>query len=383
MSRRRRTGPKSMGCWPMRPRRSMRCRRMWVRRQPIRNAVRASMRRAPRSRRRRRKLPRRCPAMWVSLWGSTVSMATDWKVNRRGLFSGATPALLAGVVAFKRSARAKEAPLKVSLISAARIGEIDGGALIGVDAIAGFSLPGRAHAITRLSRGEVVLIGRRPGTYGAFFDPRDPEADMRLFAPAAGHRFAGHAALSPDGRTLASSEIDAETGAGSVVLRDSRSGAPRAMFPAGIEPHDLLFARGGSRLVVAIGGIARAADVKGPAINAGNIQSAILELDPNSGAILKRHELPNDMKSLSLRHMALAPDDPTITFGMQDQDRSQIRPLMGRLRVGGDIETLPLPSEDEGCLRAYIGSVAVDFSGGYAAAASPKGGVVGLGALAD
>jgi hypothetical protein len=308
-------------------------------------------------------------------------MAIDWTIDRRGLFSGATAALLGGIVAFKRGARAAQAPLQVSLVSAARLGEVDGGALIGAEGLTGFSLPGRAHAITRLPWGEVVLIGRRPGAFAAFVNPLDPDGDVRLFAPEAGHRFAGHAALSPDGRTLASSEIDAETGTGTVVLRDARSGAPRAMFPAGIEPHDLLFARGGSRLVVAIGGIARAAEVKGPAINAGNIESAILEMDPKSGMILKRHELPADMKSLSLRHMALAPDGETIAFGMQDQDRSEMRPLMGCLRVGGGIELLPLPADDEGRLRAYIGSVAVDSSGRYVAATSPKGGVVGLWSL--
>jgi hypothetical protein len=226
-------------------------------------------------------------------------------------------------------------------------------------------------------------MGRRPGEFAAIIDPQAPHNNAKMFAPVAGHRFAGHAALSADGRNLATSEIDAETGAGSVVLRDARSGAARAMFPAGIEPHDLLFARGGSRLVVAIGGIAKAADVKGPAINAGAIESAILEVDPRSGAVLRRHELPADMKSLSLRHMALAPDGETIAFGMQDQDRSEARSLMGCLRVGGGIELLPLPAEDEGCLRSYIGSVAIDRSGRFAAATSPKGGVVGLWSLAD
>ena len=310
-------------------------------------------------------------------------MAIDRLIDRRGLFSGIAAALAGGAVAFRRGARAKEAPLKANLVSAARVGEIDGGALIGVDGFAGFSLPGRAHALTPLPWGEVVLTGRRPGGFAAFVDPRDPEAALRLFAPVAGHRFAGHAATSPDGRALATSEIDAETGAGSVVLRESRDGAPRAVFPAGIEPHDLLFARGGSRLVVAIGGIARAAEVKGPPINAGNIESAIWEVDPQSGAVLRRHELPADGKSLSLRHMALAPDGETIVFGMQDQDRSETRPLMGRLRLGGGIDLLPLPSDDEGCLRAYIGSVAVDSSGHYAAATSPKGGVVGLWSLTN
>ena len=310
-----------------------------------------------------------------------IRARSDWTIDRRGLFSGAAATLLGGIVAF--GARAKSASLKADLVSAARVGEIDGGALIGADGFAGFSLPGRAHAITGLPWGEVVLIGRRPGGFGAFFDPRVGRAPARLFAPVSGHRFAGHAALSADGRTLATSEIDAETGVGSVVLREARSGAALAMFSAGIEPHDLLFARGDSRLVVAIGGIARAADVKGPAINAGNIESAILEIDPDSGAVLRRHELPAGMKSLSLRHMALAPDDETIAFGMQDQDRSEARPLMGILRVGAGIELLPLPSEDEGCLRSYIGSVAVESSGRYLAATSPKGGVVGLWSLAD
>ena len=124
-------------------------------------------------------------------------------------------------------------------------GRVDGGALIGADGLTGFSLPGRAHAITPLPWGEVLLIGRRPGTFAAFVNPSDPDADVRLFAPATGHRFAGHAALSPDGRTLATSEIDADTGVGTVVVRDAHSGEPRAMFPAGIEPHDLLFVPGG------------------------------------------------------------------------------------------------------------------------------------------
>jgi len=167
------------------------------------------------------------------------------------------------------------------------------------------------------------------------------------------------------------------------VFRDFLNGGFCEQFAAGIEPHDLLFARGGSRLVAAIGGIAKAADVKGPPINAGRIESAILELDPRSGTVLKHHELANDFKSLSLRHMALAPDDETVIFGMQDQDRSELRPLMGRLRLGGAIDLLPLPGGDAGVLRSYIGSVAIDPSGRHVAATSPKGGMAGLWSLED
>ena len=266
----------------------------------------------------------------------------------------------------------------IGLVSAARIGESDGAVRMDGEGLSGFSLPGRAHALTRLGSGEVVFVGRRPGSFAAILDTENPRARPRIFAPVAGYRFAGHAALHPDGKMLATSEIDAETGAGAVVVREGHNGAPRAIFAAGIEPHDLVFARGGSRLVVAIGGIAKAADIKGPPINAGNIDSAIVELDPASGRVMKRHALGRTGKSLSLRHMALAPDDETIAFGMQDQDRAELRPLMGLLRVGGDLTLLPLPGDDSGALRSYIGSVAIDSSGRFIAATSPKGGRIGL-----
>lgn len=312
-------------------------------------------------------------------------MAIDWSVHRRGLFTGAAAAILGGTVAHKTRAAAAAKPFQLNLISAARIGETDGGVKIDSEGLTGFSLPDRAHGLTRLPTGEVVLIGRRPGKFAAILSAETPQAIAirHVFAPIRGHRFAGHAALHPDARMLATSEIDAETGAGRVVMRDAKNGAPKAIFAAGIEPHDLLFARGGSRLVVAIGGIAKAADVKGPPINAGNIESAIVELDPKSGAVLRRHALGEPMKSLSLRHMALAPDDETVLFGMQDQDRAQLRPLMGHLRVGGEITLLPLPGEDEGALRSYVGSVAIDSSGRFIASTSPKGGMIGLWSLAD
>ena len=307
-------------------------------------------------------------------------MAIDWRIHRRGLFAGAGATLLGGTLAYRTRATADTHP-DVSLVSAARIGETDGGVRIDAQGLTGFALPGRAHGPLQLANGDVALVGRRPGSFAAIVNPRDPEARPRNFSPIAGHRFAGHAALHPDGKTLVTSEIDAETGMGAVVMRDVSEGAPRRVFAAGIEPHDLLFARGGSRLVVAIGGIAKAADVKGPPINAGNIDSAIVELDPLSGAILTQHRLDESMRSLSLRHMALAPDGETVAFGMQDQDRAQLRPLMGILRVGKGLSLLPLPEEDEGTLRSYIGSVAVDASGHFVAATSPKGGTVGLWSL--
>jgi len=300
-------------------------------------------------------------------------MAIDLKIDRRGLFHGAFAALIGGSLALShRAVRAAPRWPGASLFTAARIDGIDGGALLCDEAVCSFPLPARAHApVLMREAGAVILVGRRPGTFAAVLDLEAPEAPARIFHPIAGHRFVGHAAVN--GEALFTTEMDELTGDGAAVLRNARSFAPRARFAAGIEPHDVLFARGGEVLVVAIGGIARAADVKGPAINAGRIESAILELDPRSGAVLKRHALPADMSSLSLRHMALASDGETVAFGMQDQDRSTVRPLMGLLRVGRGIDLLPLPADDEGALRSYIGSVAIDASGRYVAATSPVG----------
>ena len=310
-------------------------------------------------------------------------MATDLKIDRRGLFYAGFGALVGSSLGLSRGdAQATPQWRGPAFVTAARIDGIDCGALVVDEGVSSFALPARAHAPVLLrDAGAALLVGRRPGTFAAAIDLEAPEAPARLFYPIDGHRFAGHAAVR--GEALFTTEIDAETGEGAAVLRDARSFAPRARFAVGIEPHDLLFARGGEVLVVAVGGIARAAEVKGPAINAGRIESAILELDPGTGAVLKRHVLPDDLSTLSLRHMALAPDGETVAFGMQDQDRSTARPVMGLLHVGRGIDLLPLPTGDEGALRSYIGSVAIDASGRYVAATSPKGGVAGLWSLAD
>jgi len=309
-------------------------------------------------------------------------MAIDWTLNRRGLFLSGLAAFLGGAVGLeRRNTEASAAALPTRLMAAARIDDVDGGALIVDSGLASFALPARGHALTRFGSDKVVIVGRRPGKFAAIVDADAPSRPARLFAPIGAHRFAGHAAVHGD--VLVTTEMGEETADGAVVLRHAASTEPKASFAVGIEPHDVLFARGGESLVVAVGGIAHAAEVKGPALNAGAIDSFIVELDASSGRVIERYALPPDMKSLSLRHMALAPDGRTVAFGMQDQDRSKARPVMGLLTLGRGIELLPLPADDETGLRAYIGSVVIDVSGRYVAATSPKGGLTGLWSLAN
>ncbi len=181
---------------------------------------------------------------------------------------------------------------------------------------------------------------------------------------------------------MITSEFDADSIEAVLVSRDPGTGAALANWrPNGIEPHELVFARDGSRVIVALGGLIKDGGVAGPAFNPGGVKSEVLEIDASSGAVLKRHSLGEDLVSLSLRHLALAPDGETVAVAAQDQDLSVARPLVGLLRPGKSLELLPMPETQEASFRGYVGSIAIDSAGAYLAAASPRGGVVGLWSL--
>jgi hypothetical protein len=289
--------------------------------------------------------------------------------TRREFLAGAA-ALAAGVLpAFA----AQEAP---RLVSAAKLGQRDGAVLWSADALKPFDLPARGHAPVHLGDGQVLMMGRRPGLFASMIDTRDP-SKLLSFSPSNNSRFAGHAAVAPDGKALVTSEFDATNFDAALTLRDPTCGEVQAQWkPGGIEPHEILFARHGARLVAALGGLVKDGGVAGPAFNPGGIQSALLEIDPLSGKVLARHSLPGSFSSLSLRHLALASDGETVAFAAQDQDIAVTRPLVGLLRLGKGIELLPWPDPRVCDFRSYIGSVAI--SGDCLAAASPRGSVLGF-----
>ena len=263
-------------------------------------------------------------------------------------------------------------------MSAARIGARDGGALWRDNTLVPFALPGRGHALAHHAQsGNVVLIGRRPGAFAAIVNASDPQSP-RIFVPTKDCRFAGHAAIAPDSSAMVTSEFESTSMRGVLVLRDA-DGRERAHWsPEGIEPHELLFAKDDSRLVVALGGLIKDGGVSGPAFNPGGVNSAIVEMDARTGRVLRRHKLKPEFASLSLRHLALAPDGKAVAVAMQDQDLSAPRPLVGVLELGKEIELLPMPDAAQCDFRGYVGSIAFDASGEFIAATSPRGGVVGL-----
>jgi hypothetical protein len=302
--------------------------------------------------------------------------------GRRKFLAGAAGTGFGLVAGVRPTLGSAAGPTHARFVTAARVEGVDCGAIWSPDGLGEFALPARAHGATYLREtNKYLLVGRRPGSFAALYDPTAPD-NANLIAPAPNYRFAGHAAASE--KLIFTGELHTQTAAGMIARRDIDTGAVLECWDAGgIEPHELLFADDGARLVVALGGIEQDTSVRSPATNAGRIESAIVELDARSGRVLQRHVLPEEFSSLSMRHMAIAPDGKTIAFGNQDQDFSELRPLVGLLRVGGGLEFLELPSDDPGGMRFYVGSVAIDTSGRYVAATSPKGGTVALWSLSS
>src|SRR5689334_6677252 len=116
-------------------------------------------------------------------------MAIDWTISRRGVFYGGFAAL-AGALGFsQRGARANLPFSSRTLISAARIDDTDGGALLCDEGVCPFALPARAHGATKIADSQhVVLVGRRPGKFAAIVDSGSLETPPRLFAPLDGYR---------------------------------------------------------------------------------------------------------------------------------------------------------------------------------------------------
>lgn len=235
----------------------------------------------------------------------------------------------------------------------------------------------RLHGIEASPQGTLaVAVGRRPGHVALVFD-RQGGGQIGTFAPGSGRVFAGHGRFSPDGALFLTTEIERQPGdqtrgmgRGIVASRRVDGGFEIiAEWPsAGDGPHDLM--RSGGALVIANGGIepntpeARDAEVTG---------SSIALLDPSTGSLRGEGQLPPDLASLSLRHLARDGQGWTVVAAQDLLKDGIARPLL--FSIGAEGALLPLDAPDEALrgLRGYVGSVAIDRSGGYVACATPRG----------
>lgn len=235
------------------------------------------------------------------------------------------------------------------------------------------AMPARGHgAAVGPDGGTAVLFARRPGHFALVLDPASG-ALRQVVERAPGRWFCGHGAFSADGGTLWASEIDA-TGEGVVGVYAVRRGYARiGEFPTGgADPHDVRLAPDGASIWVANGGIRTDPRLPRTRFELEAFDSSLVRLDTGSGRLLARHRVAQDA-SLSLRHLALAPDG-TVAIAMQHEGPRQDRPPLVALVDAAGLAVLPGPAAGWGLLDHYIGSAAASADGTLFAVTSPRGG---------
>jgi hypothetical protein len=240
------------------------------------------------------------------------------------------------------------------------------------------TMSARGHTLELSPDGSLcAVIDRKPGASITFCRATDGALLNRIAAPK-GFSFDGHAVFNRAGTRLYATESHDGDQMGSIAVFNVADGLRVATFPThGIEPHELVWAEPDHSLAVGNGGIRDKLAMEA------EIESNLVLLDASDGTLLAKHELDEDLISLSIRHLARSAEGDII-FVMQDQDAAtDWRPMAGLLTQAGQIEFLDLPLDDLMRLRGYCGSAAIDRSGTVAAATSPHGGAAAFWHLPD
>jgi len=239
------------------------------------------------------------------------------------------------------------------------------------------ALPARGHDIALRPDGrEWVAFARRPGRFGVAVPVGAGEPVW--FSSKPGRHFFGHGTFSAGGRLLYTTENDYEQGQGVIGVRDATGGYQQIgeLSGYGVGPHDLALLSDGRTVVIANGGILTHPDSPREEMNLATMEPSLVYVDLETGDLLEEHKLAAGLHQLSIRHLTVAGKD-TVVFGCQYRGPEEdTPPLIGFHRRGQTPAVVPAPSDTQGALRNYIGSVTADRSGGVVAASAPKGGLI-------
>ena len=200
-------------------------------------------------------------------------------------------------------------------------------------------LPGRGHSFAvRPDNRIAVHFSRRPGSFALAIDLARGVARTTFAAPPDRHLY-GHGVFGPDGRLLYATENDFATGRGVIGIYDARNGYARlGELPShGIGPHEIRLLSDGTTLAVANGGIATRPDLPRVKLNLPTMDPSLCYIDRRNGALLGNIRLPEPLRQLSIRHLAVGPDD-RVAVAMQDVGPSnRLVPLVATRTVRGPL----------------------------------------------
>jgi hypothetical protein len=230
-------------------------------------------------------------------------------------------------------------------------------------------VPTRAHGLLREAGGTLVAVARRPGDWLLRWDRTDGTAAWQWIE--ARRAFSGHVLGSADGCTLYTTEVDLDTGAGLVGVRDAATLEKRAEWPTqGIDAHELIWGvKAESRLIVANGGVPTRPETGRIKRDLARMDPSLVELDGYTGELLGQWRLEDSR--LSLRHLAWNRDrdEPILGIALQaehDDPAAKARAPVLALFDGQTLRAAPAPLP----LAGYAGDIAA--LGGLFAVSCPR-----------
>lgn len=239
-------------------------------------------------------------------------------------------------------------------------------------------LPGRGHAFAVHPGGRAcVLFARRPGRFALALD-LVRRALVRTVETPANRHFYGHGVFSRDGRLLYATENDFAGERGVIGIYDAAEGYTRVgELPShGIGSHEIALLSDGETLVVANGGIATHPDLPRVKLNLPTMAPSLCLVDRRSGALRRDLRLDPALYRLSVRHLAVGPDD-TVAVAMQYEGPAQDRVPLVALQRGEDrLRLLQGPRAVLRGMKNYCGSVCFNPDGRTIAVSAPRGGLV-------
>ncbi|WP_045826973.1 DUF1513 domain-containing protein [Teredinibacter turnerae] len=246
----------------------------------------------------------------------------------------------------------------------------------------------RGHQVVGIGRNRILMVARRPGRTLAVADLASRELNQSVDCPA-NRVLAGHACVSPDGRTLFTTEADETDGAGYIGIYRADTLARTGEFSSGgIGPHQLAFMPDGRTLVVANGGLHTRAETGKKVLNLATMKPNLTYLDGQTGAVQEQQYLAE--AKAGIRHLAVTATGDVV-FATQLQraamDNTDVNPLGWLHRRGESPRACSAPVNLWAAMDDYAGSVAVNSRHATAGITSPRGDIacffrIGDGALA-
>jgi uncharacterized protein len=236
-------------------------------------------------------------------------------------------------------------------------------------------LPDRGHDIAVSPLGDdLAVFARRPGNWTAIVSRRTGGVRTIIRSPV-GRHFYGHGLYSADGRLLYATENHVAEGVGVLGIYDVAQAYRRIgeQPTHGIGPHDVAYLPDGSSLLVANGGVRTDPESGREILNRSSMEPSLAVFDPATGNLRHKIEFGPEMRGLSLRHLAVAPDGEAVFACQFEGPADEMPPLVGVLGTDGRTRMLDMPDEHLSLLNNYTGAVALDRSGRLIAATSPRG----------